>query len=390
MIYLNNAATSFPKPKEVRDAVAAYLGNPPFHAARTGYDQQPDDVVFACRQSLATLFNIQSPERIVFTSGATEALCLAIFGLELHDAHVVSTLIEHNSVLRPLKTLERDGAIRLTLADCDASGRVDAQALCEQIGPGTKAVIVNHCSNVTGAVTDLRTIGTATREQGIPFIVDASQSAGHIPIDVDAMHIDLLAFTGHKSLYGLQGIGGLFIRNGMHLKPLKVGGTGVRSDDLFQPQTMPMYYEAGTPNLPGIVSLHAGVSFILETGLEQIRKRKEHCVQKMLEQLVKKSGIIVYSSHESKAPPGLFSFNIKNMTPADVGYMLENSFAIIIRSGLHCAPLIHKALHSYPHGSVRVSPSYFTTDDEIAAFLGAIETIYEEVQMDENFGDQTD
>lgn len=375
MIYLNNAATSFPKPYPVRSAVERYLETPPFHALRTGYGSRQDDVVSSCREALAALFNIQTPERLVFTSGATESLCLAIFGLELRNAHVITTAIEHNSVLRPLKTLERDGAIELTVVVCDSSGCVDAHNLTGQIKDSTQAIVVNHCSNVTGAITDVQTIGTVAAERGIPFIVDASQSAGTLPVDVEAMQIDLLAFTGHKSLYGMQGIGGLFIRDNIRLKPLKVGGTGVRSDYVFQPETMPMYYEAGTPNLPGIVSLYAGVSFIVETGLEQIRQRKAQCVQKMIEQLSNKETITLYASRDTNNPPGLFSFNIANMNPADVGYMLEHSFDIIIRSGLHCAPLIHQALGSYPSGSVRVSPSYFTTADEIALFVEAVEMI---------------
>ena len=193
MIYLNNAATSFPKPDNVRIAVEHCLKTPLFHASRTGYDSQQEDVTFSCREALATLFNIQNPERIVFTSGATESLCLAIFGLELRNAHVITTTIEHNSVLRPLKTLERDGAIELTIVDCDSSGHVDTFSVCEQIKPTTKAVIVNHCSNVTGAVTDLQEIGAVTADKGIPFIVDVSQSAGYLPIDVEATQIDLLA-----------------------------------------------------------------------------------------------------------------------------------------------------------------------------------------------------
>jgi selenocysteine lyase/cysteine desulfurase len=273
-----------------------------------------------------------------------------------------------------LKTLERDGAIELTLVDCDASGHVDARDIVAQIKHNTKAVVVNHCSNVTGAVTDLQTIGRATADRGIPFIVDASQSAGSLPIDLGSWPIDLLAFAGHKSLYGLQGIGGLFIRDTIRLEPLKVGGTGVRSDYLFQPEKMPMYYEAGTPNLPGIISLRAGVSFILETGPERIHQRKTACVRRMMEHLAKKKDITLYPPYANKKAPEVFSFNIRHMKPADVGYILEHSFDIIIRSGLHCAPLIHKAIHSYPQGSVRVSPSYFTTDDEIATFLKAIDT----------------
>lgn len=375
MIYLNNASTTYPKPDNVIRAVESYLKSVPFHNLRTGLERYKEDKIFLCRKLLAKLFNVKNPEYIIFTSGATESLNLAIFGLNFKESHVITTSIEHNSVIRPLKTLELHGLIELTIVECDSKGYISPQKICEKIKKNTKAIIVNHCSNVTGFVMNLEEIGKVTRERGITFIVDASQSAGIIPIDVQSMNIDLLAFTGHKSLYGMQGVGGLFIRENIKLKPLKIGGTGVKSDYLYQPESMPIYYEAGTQNIPGIVSLHAGVSFIFETGLEKIRSHKEKCVEKIITHLEKKDEIILYLPPKELGTPTIFSFNIKNISPEDVGYILDNSFDIIVRSGLHCAPLIHKGLGTYPLGSVRVSPSYFTTDKEIELFLEAIDII---------------
>ncbi|MDH3347271.1 MAG: aminotransferase class V-fold PLP-dependent enzyme [Desulfobulbaceae bacterium] len=378
MIYLNNAATSFPKPKRVKNAVAQHLNSPPFHAGRTGYDLQQKDIILSCRKVLASLLHIKNPERIVFTSGATESLCLAIFGLELRDkAHVITTAIEHNSVLRPLKTLEKEGAITLTVIPCNSAGKVEASSVIKQIGDETRVVVVNHCSNVSGAVTDLAEIGKVTSAKDVVFLVDAAQSAGNIPLNVEEMHIDLLAFTGHKALHGIQGIGGLFIRESVNIKPLKVGGTGVKSDYLLQPEAMPLYYEAGTQNMPGIVSLYEGVSLVLEKGIKVLQEVKAERVQRMIDHLSKHDDIILYYPEDQDGGTCLFSFNIKNMDPADLGYILENVFDIIIRSGLHCAPLVHQALNSYPLGSIRVSPSHFTTDEEITFFLNAIDKICE-------------
>lgn len=205
IIYLNNAASGFPKPGRVIKAVERCLNTPPPHAGRTGYDTQQQDIALLCRQALAALFHVRDPQRIFFTSGATESLCLAIFGLELRDkAHVVTTAIEHNSVLRPLKTLEKAGAVTLTIVPCDDAGKVDAGRVIEHITDATRAVIVNHCSNVTGAVTDLAAIGAVTSARGVPFVVDAAQSTGTVPIDVEAMHIDLLAFTGHRPTWAIS------------------------------------------------------------------------------------------------------------------------------------------------------------------------------------------
>ncbi len=375
-IYLNNAATSFPKPPPVIEAVKAQLDSIPCHHSRTGFERQERDVFSSSRELLAKLFNVDKPERIVFTSGATEAINLALKGLELAGGHIISSSIEHNSVLRPLKILERQGIIELTIVGCDNQGRINPADVKSALKNNTKVIILNHCSNVSGAVTDLEAIGKITAScDNLAFIVDASQSAGTIPIDVDRMNIDLLAFTGHKSLFGYPGSGGLYIRESLDLEPLKTGGTGIKSDYLYQPQTMPIYYEAGTQNNIGAASLEAGVAFVLDKGVENIHKHKQNCVQTMISALRKQANVILYANFHTDEIPSLFSFNIKGMDPADVGYILENSFKIITRSGLHCAPLIHKEIGSFPAGSVRVSPSGFTSDDEIDKFLTAVSQI---------------
>jgi cysteine desulfurase family protein len=374
-IYLNNAATGFPKPDPVLKAVEAVLKEPPVHQARTGFEGGATDIVRHSRTRLASLFNVSVPERIVFTSGSTESLNLALYGLAIEGKQVVTTSVEHNSVLRPLKTMESEGRITLAIVDCDENGFIDPGGIETAIKPNTGAVVVNHCSNVTGVVNDIGAIGKIAKDKGIPFIVDASQSAGVYPIDVQEMDIDILAFTGHKSLHGLQGTGGIYIKEDIALRPLKVGGTGVRSDYLLQPEEIPMKYEAGTQNLPGITSLSEGVKYIQERGLDTIRAKKEDTILEIRRRLSRNDRIVFYPSEACKQQTTIFSFTVKGLDPADIGYILENNFGIVIRSGLHCAPLIHRHAGTFPDGSVRVSPSVFTTANEIDTFCSAMDQI---------------
>ncbi|MGB9911795.1 MAG: aminotransferase class V-fold PLP-dependent enzyme [Candidatus Kapaibacteriota bacterium] len=374
MIYLNNAATSFPKPKEVQDAVIASFSAPLVHSSRTGLEREDDDIVYLCRTRLADLFNIEDPLQIVFTSGSTEALNLAIKGLPLNGSNVVITAIEHNSVIRPLKTLEKEGKISVTVVECDRNGYVYPEQIAQAIRDDTRAVVVNHCSNVTGAVLDIAEISKIAHSAGAYFIVDASQSAGAIPIDCKSWDIDLLAFTGHKSLFGLQGIGGLYIKKGIELKPLKVGGTGILSELLLQPEGMPIHYEAGTPNTPGIISLYAGVQFILQTGLDRIIEHKRKLYQILFDELGDNADIEIYSPQNHTSYSN-FCFNVKQMVPEEVGYVLEASFDIWVRTGLHCAPLLLPYLGVDSWGTVRASHSYFTTEEEIYKFIDAVKKI---------------
>jgi len=377
MIYLNNAATTFPKPQETIDAVTTYLGSTPFNCLRTGYTGQEEDVILACRKSLAALFNVDDPERMIFTSGATESLNLVIKGLDLEGGHVITTQIEHNSVLRPLYGLERAGKIELSIVECDKYGHVDLADIEKNIRKNTRAVVINHASNVTGEIQDLRSISKITVSGKLILIVDASQSAGCIPIDVKKDSIDILAFTGHKSLYGIPGTGGVYIREGIQVRPFKEGGTGTKSELLEQPEEVPLRYEAGTPNIPGIVALGAGANFIIKTGMNRIHDRKKQHFLKLMDTFCDIHGIKIYGKHGSADRLPVFCFNIEGISSEEASAVLEGSFDIIVRSGLHCAPLIHKALGTYPAGSIRISPSYFTTDDEIERFIYAVKTISE-------------
>lgn len=374
MIYLNNAATTFPKPESVVRAVDEYLSNPPVQAKRSGYSRG-GDVIGDCRAKLAALFHLPDPAQMVFTSGATEAMNLVIKGFDFKGAHIVTTTTEHNSVFRPLVALQDAGEIEATLVDCDATGFVSPEAIAAAIKKETRAIIVNHCSNVTGRLQDLKAIGSIAHLHDLMFIVDASQSAGYHDIDPLALHIDVLVFTGHKSLYGIPGTGGCYIREGLRPRPLKTGGTGVRADLLTQPGDMPLFYEAGTPNTPGIVALNAGLNYIRQKGIDTLRLKKEKWIGQISDALMAIPGIQVYGQDIQRFPASVLSFNIQNMVPNDVVYMLEHSFDIIIRAGLHCAPLIHQALGTYPKGTLRVSPSSFTGEEEIETFIDAIKNI---------------
>lgn len=374
MIYLNNAATSFPKPPEVAKAVSDYLGSEPFNCLRSGYSGQEKDIIFSCREKLAGLFNASDPNNIIFTSGATEALNLAMFGLGLRGGHVITTAMEHNSVLRPLNKLKEDGLIELTVTKCDKAGKVDPNEVAGSVNERTKAVIINQASNVIGAVQDIRAIseGIKKKNKDIALVVDAAQSAGCIPIDVSEENIDILVFTGHKALYGVPGTGGLYLNERILLSPLKYGGTGSESEVILQPEAIPLKYEAGTPNIPGIVALEAGVDFIIKTGLDVIKERKARMTSMIMQGLSGYPEISVYGPTDVSDKVPVVSFNISGIPTEDAGRILEDTFGIVTRTGLHCAPLIHKELGTYPHGAVRVSPSYFTTENEIDRFLYAL------------------
>jgi len=374
MIYLNNAATSFPKPAQVIKSVNNCLKNPIIHAARTGLEREKEDVIYLCRENLAKLFNIADPLHIIFTSGSTEALNLAIFGLELRKTHVITTATEHNSVLRPLVLLKKQGHIELTIVECDAAAFVSPDKVTEAVRTNTGLIVVNHTSNVTGTVQDIQRLAEIAHGCGALILVDASQSAGSIPIDFDGWEIDLMAFTGHKSLYGIQGVGGLCIREGVDLKPLKVGGTGIYSELLEQPKGFPIHYESGTQNTPGIVSILSGTDFIFRKGMKKIHSYKSGLVRKMISELKDITNIKIYNNYENSSYTN-FCFNIEGMVPEEVGYILDESFDIVVRTGLHCAPLLLRPLGVAPWGTVRASPSFFTTEKENDIFINAVKEI---------------
>ena len=376
MIYLNNSSTTWPKPDSVYEAVAENIKLSPRNYARTGITSDSDNLIYQCRKNLASLFGISDPEQIIFTSGSTEALNTAIHGLDLTGGHVIITAGEHNSVIRPLKTLEKDGSIEISIAKCGKDGIVNPHDIKDLVKQNTRLIVVNHGSNVTGAVQDAAAIAAIAHEAGALILLDASQSAGNIQIYAEKWGVDLLAFTAHKSLYGIQGSGGLYIKKGTPLKPLKQGGTGVKSNILLQPDEMPLKYEAGTMNTPGIAALKAGTDFVIDTTFENIESKKQSLRKLTLEGLNLIPNIRIFHSKQEHALP-VISFLIGDVPPEEINYILAQSFDISIRSGLHCAPLIHNYLDT-PYGTLRVSPSIFTKEQEINKFLSAITKISED------------
>jgi cysteine desulfurase / selenocysteine lyase len=372
MIYLNNAATSFPKPASVLEAASRAMREAPSTHARSVSDADENTYEVHCRVSLARLFSAPRPDQIILTSGATESLNLVIRGLQLQGRHVITTSIEHNSVLRPLRRLESAGVIVLSIIKCDREGNIDPAQVQKELMPNTSLVVVNHCSNVTGTVIDLQAIGNIAHTANAFFLVDASQSAGRIPIDVTAIDADAVAFSGHKSLYGISGTGGLYLKNPFTLEPLKVGGTGQWSEFPEQPMVMPLYYEAGTPNSTGIAALHAGVEFVSSIGVASIGAHESALVRHIVSALSTESTITLYGNSDRHTERSLLAMNISDFEPDDVAFLLHESKGIVTRSGLHCAPLIHQFIGTSPAGCVRVSPSYFTSREDADMFIEAV------------------
>lgn len=375
MIYFDNACTSFPKPPAVVDAIRDCLLNTGSSPGRSGHRLalEASRLVFEAREKLSRLFNISRSERIVLTYNATEALNLAIMGLLAEGDHVITPSMEHNSVMRPLKYLLGKGVIELTVVPCSAEGHIDLDALKRSIKENTRLIAVNHASNVVGTIASLEDIGRLSG--GIPFLVDVAQSAGALPIDVVAMGIDLLAFTGHKSLYGPQGTGGLFVREGINPKPLRRGGTGSKSESWDHPDFLPDKYECGTPNTPGIAGLGEGVRFVLDKDVDAIRQHEMMLTRSLLEGLEDIGEINVYGPKNPREQTPTVSINIEGKEPSEVGYRLDREFDIMTRVGLHCNPGAHKTIGTFPRGTVRLSMGYFNTREEVDQVLEALRTI---------------
>ena len=378
MIYLNNAATSWPKPSSVCEAVQACLMDTPASQFRGGSAILKKDTEERCREKLGKLLGIHAHDRIFFTSGATESLNTVLCGLDYGEegCGILATQTEHNSVLRPLMNQPVLKKHPVTIISCLENGAVTRNALeksleeaLENTGKNPSALIVNHCSNVTGYVQDMKLIGNFVRENNLLLLVDVSQSAGCIPVDADSWKADGVIFTGHKSLLGIQGTGGFFIRKGLELKPLKYGGTGRNSQQLTY-EDGDYEYEVGTQNLPGIRALLAGVEFVLETGVDRIQEKEERMMKLLYEGLGKIPGVQIYGSFaECKGP--VMSLNFQGLKASDAAYILENGYEITVRAGFHCSPLIHEAMGTKNSGTVRVSVSWFTKEEEILAFLEA-------------------
>ncbi|MCD8202988.1 MAG: aminotransferase class V-fold PLP-dependent enzyme [Prevotella sp.] len=378
MIYLNNAATTYPKPQCVTEALVSAWALPPESPYRSTSYQGENDVLTACRKNLGKMFGILDYERIYFTSGATDAINRVFGGLDLLDLPIVVTCTEHNSVLRPLfnnAMLSKN----LHIVDCDDKGRVLPErvekvlASCEayKLPMGVKytgLLVLNHCSNVTGAVQDAERIGEICRKYGFLFMLDVAQSAGCIPIKADEWGVDVLAFTGHKGFFGPQGTGGYFVRRGLFFRPMMYGGTGVDSNRLVYTGD-DFEYEVGTQNIVGITGLNAGARYVLDKGVAEIEKEEQEKMAYLYEELSKNPNVILYGNATDNKGP-VMSFNIKGIPPSDVGYILQNVYDITVRTGIHCCPLIHRAIHS--QGTVRVSISDVTSVNDVEELLRAI------------------
>lgn len=372
-IYLDNAATSFPKPETVYRAVTDAMREVGASPGRGAYRRalEASRLLFEARGAIAELFVIPDAARVIFTHSATEALNLALRGSISAGDHVITTSMEHNSLLRPLYLLRQQG-VELTIVAAAGDGSVDPEDVKRALRPNTRIVAVGHVSNVSGTIQALDPLALVAREAGALFLVDAAQSAGSHPIDVQATGIDLLAVPGHKGLFGPQGTGFLYAAPTVALRPLLAGGTGSSSNAEEQPVTMPEGFEAGTHNLPGIAGLKAGVEFVLAQGPAAIGARERSLVSLAAERLAAVPGVTLYGPTSPAARGGLLSFNVAGMDPAGLAFLLDRDFDIAVRSGLHCAPQAHRTLGTFPAGTVRISPGWFTTTEEIAAFCDAV------------------
>ena len=378
MIYLDNAATTLHKPPQVMDAVVramTAMGN----AARGAHGGalEASRAVYAARVKLAKLFGCPRPDHVVFTANSTEALNLAINGILRPGDHAVTTDCEHNSVLRPLYRLEEERGVTLGIVPADRLGRVDYGAFERLVGPQTRAVVCTHASNLTGNVLDLARIGEIAHRQGALLVVDASQTAGAIPIDMEAMHIDVLCFTGHKGLMGPQGTGGLCIRPGVEIAPWKVGGSGVHSYDRHQPQEYPTRLEAGTLNSHGIAGLSAALDFISEVGVAAIEEKERALMDRFYRAVSATEGVTVYGDFSQARRSAIVTLNIRDYDSAAVSDELSESYGIATRPGAHCAPRMHEALGTTDRGAARFSFSWFNTEDEVDAAIRAVRELAE-------------
>lgn len=376
MIYLDNAATTMQKPPQVIDAVVhamTTLGN----AARGahGGTLEASRTVYGTREKLARLFHCARPDHVIFTANSTEALNIAICGVLRPGDHAITTDCEHNSVLRPLYRLEKERGLELSVVPADRRGCVDYGEFERLMRPNTRAIVCTHASNLTGNLMDVARVGEIARRHGALFIVDASQTAGAIPIDMEQMYIDILCFTGHKGLMGPQGTGGLCIREGVEVAPWRVGGTGVHSYDREQPQEYPTRLEAGTLNGHGLAGLSAALDYLEEVGVEAIEAREHALMERFYQRVSAIEGVTVYGDFTQARRSAIVTLNIRDYDSSAVSDELSEVYGIATRPGAHCAPRMHQALGTVEQGTVRFSFSWFTTQEEVDAAIHAVEEI---------------
>lgn len=371
-IYLDNAATTKRKPDCVIEAVVAAMGQMG-NSGRGAHEASLDAsrVIYGARERISRLFGLSDPRQAAFTLNSTEALNTAILGLFGPGDHVISTVMEHNSVLRPLYQLERMGA-ELSFLPCDEKGRLRVEELPGLLRVNTKGLVVTHASNLTGNANDLSLLGSFCREHGLLFLVDASQTAGVLPIHMESMGIDVVCFTGHKGLYGPQGTGGLCVRPGLEIRPLKSGGTGVHTYLTEQPAQMPTHLEAGTLNGHGIAGLYAALGFLEETGIGVIHEKETALLRRFVDGVKQIPGIRLYGDYDTDHRAAVVSLNLGDYDSSEVSDQLAEDYGISTRPGAHCAPLMHKSFGTVDQGMVRFSFSWFNTEEEVDAAVRAL------------------
>lgn len=377
-IYLDNASTSFPKAPTVATAMSDYITNRGININRGSYALAYDveDIIYTTRQRLNTLFNGHDPSHVIFTQNVTMSLNMVIKGLLKAGDHVLVSSMEHNAVMRPLTQL-LDKGITFDIIPCDVTGSIELDSIKSLIRPNTVAMIINHASNVCGTIQPLESIGSICKDHNLQFIVDAAQTAGVIPIDVKACHIDALCFTGHKGLLGPQGIGGIILTKEMAqtLTPLIAGGTGSFSHLETMPTHMPDAFEAGTLNLPGIIGLNEGLAYIESQGMENIHNHELALTQAFLEGLQSIDVVNIIGKQDIQDRTAVVSITIDSMDLASIAYELESNYHIMTRVGLHCAPRAHQTLGTYPDGTVRFSFGYANTHEDVESALSALHRI---------------
>ena len=375
LIYLDNGATSYPKPDEVYAFMDSFYRGFGVNPGRSGYDlcMETGALVDTTRKMLADFFNGNDPNRLCFSYNSTDALNLIIYGMLKQGDHAITTTVEHNSVLRPLYHLSKFNGVEVDYMAFDNNGFVNPDDIKQKIKANTRLVIVNHASNVIGTVQPVDEIGRICREAGVPFAIDASQSAGKIPIDIEKSNIDVVAFTGHKSLLGPTGIGGLYVREGIEIRHTRAGGTGVRSADRMHLEEYPYRLEYGTGNVVGIAGLHAGLKWLERKGINQIHQYEMKLTHMLRDGFRELDGVSMYCQEDLSDHIGVLSFNIDGMEALNTGTLLDGDHNIACRTGLHCAPLVHEQLGTDQiGGSVRVGIGPFNTENHINAIINAV------------------
>ncbi len=376
-IYLDNAATTYPKPEAVYLAMDRFAREVGGNPGRSGHARslEAGREVLRAREAVARLLGVGDPSRIVFTKNATEALNTVIQGVMREGGHAVITSLEHNSVWRPLEALARAGAVTYTIVRCGSDGTLDPAAVAAAITADTRLVACAHASNVSGTLLPVADIAEAARARGVPVLVDAAQSAGRFPLDPREMGLQYLAFSGHKELFGPQGTGALYIAPGHEVCALTYGGTGSLSESSSQPEFLPDRYESGTLNAFGLAGLRAGVEFVLEHGVDRIRRHEEELTLRLLEGLAEMDGVRVYGPREWERRVGIVSFNLEGFTSSEVASRLDQAYGIRVRSGLHCSPLAHRTLGTLESGVVRAGFSYLNRAEDVDCLLAALREI---------------